>query len=180
MDRLITIKSTNHISPKYRQTPIGQFLKYHNLNQSFHTYDNPQLLIGTCVDNRVHLRIPGNFAYMVRAGGANMRYNEFKISYAIAFGKVKHIALIGHNHCGMSNLEARKDQFVEGLIETAGWNREQAEQHFAQDYPYSEIGNEIDFILNESKRLKTLYPKIQIAPMMYLVEDKQLYFIQEK
>ena len=42
-----------------------------------------------------------------------------------------------------------------------------------------EINNEIDFILSEVKRLRNRYPKIQIAPMLYLVEDNKLYFIKE-
>jgi carbonic anhydrase len=42
-----------------------------------------------------------------------------------------------------------------------------------------EIGNEVDFILSEVKRLRTRYTKIQIAPMIYLVEDNKLYLIKE-
>jgi len=42
-----------------------------------------------------------------------------------------------------------------------------------------EIGNEINFILSETKRLRLLYPKIVIAPMFYLVEDNKLYLINE-
>jgi carbonic anhydrase len=39
-------------------------------------------------------------------------------------------------------------------------------------------GNE-DFILSETKRLRNRYPKIKIAPMLYLVEDNKLYLINE-
>ena len=180
MNRLIAVKSAKDILPEYQQTPIALLLDYHNFNLSFQTHQNPQLIIGTCVDNRIHLRVPPNFAYIARAGGANMCNSEFKISYAIALGNVKHMVLIGHNHCGMSNLKERKDLFIQGLIKTAGWNMQQAEEHFAQDSPGSEIGNELEFILSETKRLRNLYPKIQIAPMMYLVEDNQLYLIVEK
>jgi len=42
-----------------------------------------------------------------------------------------------------------------------------------------EIGNETDFILSETKRLRLLYPKIVIAPMFYLVENNKLYFVKE-
>ncbi len=62
------------------------------------------------MDNRKQLNIPNNFAYILRTGGGNLRYSEFKISYAIAVGGVKALALIGHNRCGMVNLmNKRKD-----------------------------------------------------------------------
>ena len=40
-----------------------------------------------CMDNRKHLHIPDNFAFIIRSGGANLRYSEFKVSYAIAVGR---------------------------------------------------------------------------------------------
>ena len=131
------------------------------------------------MDNRKYLHIPDNFAFIIRSGGANLRYSEFQVSYAIAVGQVKHIALIGHNNCGMVNLISRKENFIQGLVEIAGWERKSAEEHFLHFAPMFEINNEIDFILSEVKRLRNRYPKIQIAPMLYLVEDNKLYFIKE-
>jgi carbonic anhydrase len=64
-------------------------------------------------------------------------------------------------------------------METAGWEKERAEEHFMHFAPMFEIGSETDFILSETKRLRHRYPKITIAPMMYLVEDNKLYFIRE-
>jgi carbonic anhydrase len=180
MNRLVKVTTESDIFPEYRQTPIGLLLEYHNLNRVPDSYDSAQLLIGMCMDNRKHINIPDNFSYIIRAGGANLRYSEFKVSYAIAVGNVRHIALIGHNHCGMVNLNARKDIFIKGLVDVAGWDKEWAEEHFMHFAPMFEIGNEVDFILSEAKRLRMRYPKIQIAPMMYLVEDNKLYLVKEK
>jgi len=179
MKRLIPITSKADISPEYRDTPIGKLLEYHNLNRDYETYSQAQLLIGMCMDNRKHLQIPDNFAFIIRAGGANLRYSEFKVSYAIAVGGVKSIALIGHNQCGMVNLVARKELFIKGLIENAGWEPELAEQHFMNFAPMFEIGNEIDFVLSEAQRLRLRYPKIQVAPLLYKVEDNLLYQVRE-
>jgi len=44
--------------------------------------------------------------------------------------------------------------------------------------PLFEIGNEIDFVISESRRLSARYPKLVIAPMMYKVEDNRLYLIR--
>ncbi len=180
MKRLVHITGKKDIFPKYRDTPIGLLLEYHNLERTPDKYSKAQLLVGMCMDNRKHLNIPDNFAYIIRAGGANLRYSEFKVSYAISVGDVGHIALIGHNNCGMVNLIARKDQFIDGLVEKAGWNREWAEEHFMHFAPMFEIGNEIDFVISEAKRLRMRYPKITIAPMLYKVEDTRLYLINEE
>src|ERR1044071_4209105 len=165
MDQLIEIKNKSDILPEYINTPIGQLLEYHNLDKPYDSYSVAKLLIGMCMDNRKHLHIPDNFAFIIRAGGANLRYSEFKVSYAIAVGKVKCIALIGHNNCGMVNIISRKKEFIAGLVENAGWSKEQAEEHFMNFAQMFEIGNEVDFVQSESKRLRLRYPKITIAPM---------------
>ena len=180
MHRLIAIESAKDIPLPYRSNAIGRLLGYHNLGRPFKTYAHAQLLVGMCMDNRKHLRIPDNFAFIIRAGGANLRYSEFKVSYAIAVGGVSSIALIGHNHCGMVNLESRKALFIQGLMTRAGWKKKDAEEHFLKFAKTFEIGNETAFVLSEVKRLRVRYPKITIAPMLYRVEDNRLYVLQER
>lgn len=179
MNRLVPVRSTADILPEYQSSPIGLLLEYHNLGRSPETFTAAQLLIGMCMDNRKHLHIPDNFAFIIRTGGANLRYSEFKVSYAIAIGGVKAIALIAHTQCGMVNMVARRDQFIQGLVDYAGWHREWAEEHFMHFAPMFEIGNETDFVLSEAKRLRLRYPKIQVAPLMYRVEDNLLYLVRE-
>jgi carbonic anhydrase len=179
MNRLVPVTRKEDIFVELSGTPIGLLLEYHNLNREYDGYSRAELLIGMCMDNRKFLRIPDNFAYIIRSGGGNLRYSEFKVSYAIAIGGVRAIALIAHNHCGMVNLFSIKEQFVGGLVENAGWDREWAEEHFMHFAPMFEIGNEIDFVLSEAKRLRLRYPKIKIAPLFYRIEDNMLYQIQE-
>ncbi len=179
MHRLLPILSKNDIPDQYRETPIEMLLAYHNFDKPFASYSRAQLLIGMCMDNRKHIHIPDNFAYIIRTGGANLRYSEFKVSYAISVGGVQCLALIGHTQCGMVNLIARKEQFVQGLVDNAGWEQQQAEEHFHHYAPMFEIGNEMDFILSEAKRLRLRYPKVSVAPLLYKVEDNRLYVISE-
>lgn len=180
MNRLIPIIVKEDIPADYQNTPIGLLLEYHNLNREFENYSEAQLLIGMCMDNRKHLHIPDNFAFIIRSGGANLRYSEFKVSFAISVGEVKHIALIAHSNCGMVNLMSQKNQFITKLSDNGGWTLEQAEEHFNNYAPMFEINNEIDFILSETSRLRLRYPKIIIAPMYYKVEDNLLYMIREQ
>jgi carbonic anhydrase len=174
---LPVLKKTD-IPAKYRKTPVGLLLEYHNLDRKYDEYSQAQLLIGMCMDNRKHLRIPDNFAYIIRSGGANLRYSAFKVSYAIAIGNVKHIALIAHNNCAMVNLASKKDQFINGLIKNAGWEKAAAEEHFMNLALMHDIGNEIDFIVSEKNRLGLRYPKIEVAALYYKVEDGRLYLIK--
>ncbi len=176
--KIISITRKKDIPQEYRKNPIGRLLEYHNLDRPFEVYPQAKLLIGMCMDNRKHLHMPDNFAFIIRSGGANLRYSEFKVSYAIAVGGVKHIALIGHNHCGMVNLISRKEEFINGLVSRAGWHKEAAEEHFMNLALMHEIGNEIDFVLSETARLSKRYPKIKVAPLYYRVEDNQLYCIR--
>jgi len=172
--KLVPITKKNDIPKEYRNSPIGLLLEYHNLDRKFDIYPQAQLLIGMCMDNRKHLHMPDNFAFIIRSGGANLRYSEFKVSYAIAVGQVKHIVLIGHNHCGMVNLISRKKEFIDGLVKRAGWSKEAAQDHFMNLALMHEIGNEIDFVLSETSRLRKRYPKIKVAPLYYQVENNQL------
>ncbi|HEM48734.1 MAG TPA: carbonic anhydrase, partial [Caldithrix sp.] len=86
MNRLAPVSDIDDIFPIYQNTPIGRLLEYHNLDRPDDKYDTAELLIGMCMDHRKKLNIPDNFAYIIRSGGANLRYSEFKISYAIAIG----------------------------------------------------------------------------------------------
>lgn len=142
-------------------------------------FDKAQLLIGMCMDNRKQLLIPDNFAYILRTGGGNLRFSEFKVSYAVGVGEVTNIALIGHNHCGMVNLMAKKQDFIEGLVKNAGWDHEKAENHFLNYVTMFEIGNEIDFVMSEAYRLRLRYPNVQVAPLFYRLEDNLLYQLAE-
>lgn len=178
MHRLIPITAIDDIPKPFRDTPVERLLSWHNLGAPHQNVDRAEMLIGMCMDNRKVLRIPQNFAFVIRAGGANLRHNEFKVSFAVAVGGVRTIALVVHNHCGMVGLSSRRKQFIEGLVD-AGWDRALAEQHFDAYAPLFEIGNEIDFALSEAMRLRARYPKVLVAPLMYDVEDNLLYCMRE-
>ncbi|PXY01335.1 carbonic anhydrase [Marinifilum breve] len=179
MNQLIEINSSEDILSKYQNTPIALLLEYHNLKRPFTDYTKAELLVGMCMDHRKHLHIPENFSYIIRTGGANLRYSEFKVSYAISVGGIKHIALIGHNNCGMVNLVSKKGQFIDGLVNNGGWSKERAEEHFNNFAPMFEVGNAAEFVAMEAKRLRKKYPNIVVAPLFYNVDNNKMYMIEE-
>lgn len=176
--RLIGVNHLDDLPVNARNTPIEALFLYHNLGAPFQSYQSAELLVGMCMDNRKQLRIPENFAYILRTGGGNLRSSEFKVSYAIAIGGIRTIALIAHNECGMVNLMARRDRFVKGLV-AVGWEQSMAEEHFNSYAPLFEIGNELDFVASEAKRLRQRYPQVSVFPLYYKLEDNLLYFIEE-
>jgi carbonic anhydrase len=174
----VPVRELDEIFPAWRQTPIERLLALHNLGASLEVPEKPELLIGMCMDYRKTLRIPDDYAYVLRAGGANLRPSEFKVSFAIAIGGVRAIALIGHDGCGMVNIAAREDAFVQGLVDV-GWDRESALAHFRGFAPHFEIGDEIDFVAEEADRLRRRYPRVLVAPLFYRLDDDLLYQIRE-
>jgi carbonic anhydrase len=177
MPEILPVDKPEDVLPAYRGTPVGRLLEYHNLGLGPSSVSRPELLIGMCMDSRKHLRIPNDFAFVLRTAGANMRDNEFRISYAIAVGGVHTIVLIAHTDCGMARLQQRRAQFIDGMVSNAGWDRERAERHFAESAPKFGIRDEIEFVLQESERLRGIYPRIQVAPLLYRVDNDRLYHV---
>ncbi|MFP5247605.1 MAG: carbonic anhydrase [Thermoanaerobaculia bacterium] len=178
MQRAIAIHDLSDVPEQYRGTPIERLVAWHNGILDEEPVSRAEVLVGMCMDNRKKLRIPENFAFILRAGGGNLRPSEFKVSFAVAVGGVRTIAIIVHNHCGMVGLSGRRELFIDGLVD-AGWDRELAAQHFDSYAPLFEIGNEIDFVLSEAQRLRARYPKVLVAPLLYNVDDNKLYCLRE-
>jgi len=176
---LISVAQFNDIPAPLQNTAVGRLLAYHNLGHAFQHHDWPELLVVTCMDFRVNLRIPEGFAFVIRVAGARIRQRDFNVSFAIGVGGVTSIAVIGHTDCGMVNLASREEQFVAGLGERAGWESEAAHSHFAGSAQVYEIGSETDSAVNVARRLRETYKKILVAPLVYRVEDKLLYLPKE-
>jgi carbonic anhydrase len=175
---ILPVNFRDDILPEYRGTPVGLLLEYHNLGRAIGSAAAPQMLIGMCMDSRKSLRIPNDFAFVLRTAGANMRDNEFRISYAIAVGGIRTIVLIAHTDCGMARLDQRRDQFVRGLTDAAGWDEARAIRHFEESAPKFGMRDEVQFVLQEAERLRGIYPRITVVPLLYRVEDDLLYQLQ--
>jgi carbonic anhydrase len=111
-NKLKAVNSAADIPKALRGTPFAELLQYQNLGKPFKKYDKARLLACMCMDNRKQLRLPDNFAFILRTGGGNIRYSEFKLSFAIGIGGVRHVAMIAHDNCGMSNLFSKREAFI--------------------------------------------------------------------
>jgi len=173
----VLVKTPADILHPYRGTPVEDLLAYHNLGADFRDHPKPELLIGTCMDYRVAFRLPKDFAFIIRAGGANTHGLEFHISAAVANG-VKTICVIGHDQCAMCGVSSRKDSIVAGLVEHGGWEASTATSHFDECAPNADIKNLENFVRSEVKRLSKRYPSVLVAPLLYSVQNRLLYQLE--
>ena len=168
------VRTREDLLPEYRGTPIEDLFAYHNFGASFRRHTEAELLIGTCMDSRIWLRIPPDFALELRVGGANLRGLEFQVSLAIALRGVSSVCLIGHDDCAMTGMKTRQAEFIRGLVENGGWNRRYAQRHFKLHTRF-EIEDTMGFVRTEALRLSQHYPRIVVAPLFYSVVNRALY-----
>ena len=181
MIRLAPVERAADILPAYRDTPVAALLRYHNLGEPLpRTTGSAELLIGMCMDHRKDLTIPNEFAYVIRAAGGNLRDREFDVSYAVSIGGMRHLALLAHTDCGMSHLMAKREAFVEGLVQRGHWTEAQAAAHFDDCAARYQIGDPVTFVAQEAARLRLRYPGLLVAPLMYHVDNDRLAQVVEE
>jgi carbonic anhydrase len=172
---IVAADSIADILPAYTGTPVEWLLRYHNLAEPLpSTRGRAELLVGMCMDDRKDLVIPNEFAYVIRAAGGNLQDHEFDISYAVAIGGVTGIALLAHTDCGMVGLRKKRAAFIRGLIGRGGWDERRAGEHFDERVSQYEIGDAVEFVVEEANRLRAAYPALLVAPLLYRVEDDRL------
>jgi len=168
---LAPVRSEADILPAYRGTPVADLLRYQNLGPAPVSaparHARPSLLVATCLEQSAALRIPEGFAISLHTAAASLKRDPFKVSWAIGVAGVSAIAIVGHDDCRLVELRSHREQFVVQMIESAGWERPAAEQHFDHWSDLFEVDNPAEFVAAEAARLRSRYPKILVAPLLY-------------
>ena len=89
------VHTETDILPAWRGTPVAELLALHNLGAGARSYAHPQILIATCPEQQLALRIPAGFAISLHTAAANLKRDPFKVSWAIGIGRVSAIAIVG-------------------------------------------------------------------------------------
>ncbi len=178
LEWLFPVNAEEDIPTCLKSTPIEKLVKGQNLGIIEETSAAPECVIGMCIDFRKSLSIPRDWAFIIRREGANMQDMEFGIALALSKG-VRHMALIAHNHCAMANTAEHRDNFVEVLSKQYQWTKDEAGQYFDKHARTRDIGNEIDFVMDESRRIEELFPTLMVVPFLFRVEDDRLYLIHD-
>lgn len=178
MTRAIPVTGARDIPPLWLGTPLETLFRSHNFGEPLGAHEEPSLLIATCMDGRIQLRLPHRFAFLLRAAGADLRAAEFDVAVAVATRGIRAIALITHTDCAMARATRERRPFVEGLTRI-GWTASDAEDLFDRHARAREIGDEAAFAATEAARLRASYPSLLIAPLLYQVEDGRLFVVEE-
>lgn len=178
---LVPVNNPSDILPIYRGTPVERLLRYHNLGEPLPpSAGRAEMLVGMCMDYRKALRMPHEFAYVIRAAGGNLRGSEFEVSYAVGVARVAAIAVLAHTDCAVAHVTEKRDVFVRGLVEWGGCKEEDAVRHFEKWATEYEIGDPVKFTVAEAARIQSYYPNVMVAPLLYTVEDDRLAQIIEQ
>jgi carbonic anhydrase len=163
---LTAVRSEADILPAYRGTPVADLLRYQNLQQAGSPPARPAILIATCLEQAAPLRIPEGFAICLHTAAASLKRDPFKVSWAIGVAGVSAIAVVGHDDCRLTELRQHREQFVVQMIESAGWERPAAEQHFDHWSDLFAVDDPAEFAAAEAARLRERYPRILVAPLL--------------
>ena len=172
-EQLIEVQSRMDIPEEWRDSAIESFIMSQNFGWPIQSSPTPELLIATCIEFRYALPIPRMYAYVIRRASGRVIGSEFSVAYTMAKG-VKCLMMIGHNDCGMTKVDESKPLMVQALVDQ-GWKPELAEQYVEKQATRHRIQNELEALKLEYVRVRTLFPKLLVAPMFVCLFDSKLY-----
>lgn len=172
--RLVPMTCPEDIPLEWRNTPIEALIRHQNLDQPIpESNGNPQLLIATCIEFRYALPVPRMYAYVIRRASGRLAGSEFSLAYILAKG-VEHLALIGHNDCGMTKVAENRIPMIEALI-SQGWAPDRAEDFINGQAARHSMTDELDGLKREYLRLRRIFKKLVIAPLFVDLANTQLF-----
>ncbi|GEM81966.1 carbonic anhydrase [Meiothermus hypogaeus] len=149
--------------------PIQILLQSHNQGIPFAPFAKPVLAVLTCMDFRIHLQMPENFAFVLRTGGANPEPVEPYLAFSVARMGIQAIALIGHTDCAMQY----PDPYVLNHLPA----EEERIQHYRAQIAALAIGEVKLFTRRQARRLEERLG-LPVVPLLYRVEDHHLAALQ--
>jgi carbonic anhydrase len=172
-EQLVEIHREEDVPEEWRDTPIGAFIMAQNFGWPIQTTGKPELLISTCIEFRYTFQVPRTYAYIIRRASGRVIGSEFSVGYTIARG-VNHMVMIGHNDCGMSQIEQMAPLVVEAFV-NQGWDRKLAEEYVEHHGARHAISDELGALKDEYERVHRIFPKLTVAPLFVCLYDSRLY-----
>lgn len=172
-DLLTVVESREDIPLPWRETPIESLIMAQNFGWPIQSSGKAELLIATCIEFRYALPVPRMYAYVIRRASGRVIGSEFSVGYTLAQG-VKYLAIIGHNDCGMSQLDVKKQLVIDAFVEQ-GWQKEAAQNYVAKHAARHAIEDELLALKDEYTRLRKIFRKLTIAPLFVCLHDSRFY-----
>ncbi len=171
--RLTKVEKPEDIPERWRGTPIAALIGAHNFDTPLVATGEPELLIATCIEFRFMPKVPAMYAYVIRRASGRLIGAEFPMLYTLSRG-VRHVVLIGHDDCGMTQVSKHGPAMIETLIDQ-GWDKDRAEEYVAMHAGRYAIQDEVDSLEVEYFRLRRLFKKIELAPLFVSLSSEKLY-----
>lgn len=175
-NRLTQLMSREQLPERWKNTPIEEFIAAHNFETPIAAGVDPKLLIVSCIEYRFQPDVPPGFTYVIRSPGGRMSHlaeSEFALSYIFAKG-VRHIALVGHNDCGMTKVDAFKPNLVQALVDQ-GWEQSKANDFIENNANQFRMDDEIDALQTEFLSLSSQFNNVEIAPLFVSLASTRLH-----
>lgn len=170
-------KKISDIPAIFRHSPIEDLIAYQNIGKSFKHHSNPELLIVTCIDTRIQLKLPPNFAHVIRIGGAQAKSVEFQITYMIAIRNITAVAFVSHDDCAMVDLISKRKNFVDSLVKGNSWTAHTAEAYFDSHQPTHDVGHPLEMVCSQASVVAEKFPKVVVAALFYTVTNNNISII---
>lgn len=168
---LQSVRSADDILETYRGTRIGDLLAAHNLGTDASVTDPADVVIVTCMDYRIDLRLPDRFAFQLRTAGATPEPVLANLAFAVSVAGVRTIAVIGHTDCAMCRAESGMEAMATHLTTQEHWTPGAARDARHTITQTFEISDPVPATIAYARRLATLFPSCLVAPLLYQVED---------
>jgi len=174
--RLVPVRRPDDVLAAYRDTPIGHLLLAQNLERPFPDVREPVLLVATCIDPRVRLRLPRGAAFEMRSAGVNLEGGAaFQIDFVLSVVRVGHVALISHDDCAMTRLASQREAFVEGMAARSDQGESDAAALFDEHVRTWHREDAIGAVVEHARALRRRFPGATIAPLHCTVGDGRLH-----
>lgn len=159
----------------YRGTPIEKLLRAQNLGEPYARPARPELVVATCVDPRIDLKLPASSAFVSRSAGVNLKGEKlFQLAFATAVPDIRHVALIAHTDCAMRGLAAKREAFADGLVAHGAGDRAAAGSLFDRYVDHWSVRDEVEVVRAHAREVRERCGDVVVAPLLYDVETGRL------
>jgi len=176
--RLVPVRTESDLAEEYRRSPIADLFRHHGERAPVRSYERPPLVIVTCMDSRISLRLPETFAFVLRTAGANVESVLFNLDFAVAVAGVEGLAIIGHDDCAMTAVGRSREAFESGLVRGQGWTPERAASAYESGVSWFGIESARESVWASAQALRKRYPRLLVAPLFYRVGDGRLEMVE--
>jgi carbonic anhydrase len=174
----VPVEKHEDILPRYRGSAVETFLAAHALGVAPAVTDRPELVVLTCMDARVVLNLPVNFAFQLRTAGATPQSVVPAIAFAITTMRIDAICIMGHTDCAMTRIDPERTRFVEGLVDEHGWQPTDALEELELLEKACAVDDPLLATWRHCRHLAGLFPACLIAPLLHRVEDGRVLQIE--